>query len=65
MNALKWITPCLVLALLPALCASQEKQRIAVLLLKNENVGDLEVSVMTHLLENYFVAPPCGRWFLP
>ena len=55
MNVIKMILPVLVLALLPSLCPAQEKPRIAILQLKNENAGDLEVSVMTHLLENYFV----------
>jgi hypothetical protein len=55
MNTIKMILPALVLVLLPALCPAQEKPRIAILQLKNENAGDLEVSVMTHLLENYFV----------
>jgi hypothetical protein len=45
----------LILAMLPALCPAQEKPRIAVLQLKAENSGDLEVSVITHLIQNYFV----------
>jgi len=55
MNTIKMILPVFVLALLPALCPAQEKPRIAILQLKNENAGNLEVSVMTHLIENYFV----------
>ena len=55
MNTIKILLPALVLVLLPALCPAQEKPRIAILQLKNENAGHLEVSVMTHLLENYFV----------
>jgi hypothetical protein len=55
MNTIKMILPVFFLVLLPALCQAQAKPRIAVLQLKNENAGDLEVSVMTHLIENYFV----------
>jgi hypothetical protein len=55
MKTVKNFFPFLVLVMLPTLCISQEKPRIAILLLKNENAADLEISVMTHLLENYFV----------
>jgi hypothetical protein len=60
MNALKSILALFALALLPCVCLSQEqplveKPRIAILQLKNENASDLEVSVLTHLIENYFV----------
>ncbi|HUI91381.1 MAG TPA: CsgG/HfaB family protein [Chitinivibrionales bacterium] len=55
MNAMKIMLPVIVLELLPILCPAQEKPRIAVLQLKNENAGALEATVMTHLLENYFV----------
>jgi hypothetical protein len=55
MKTVKSLLPFLVLVLLPSLCLSQEKPRIAILQLKNENTTDLEISVMTHLLENYFV----------
>jgi hypothetical protein len=55
MKTIKILFPGLILALLPVLCLAQEKPRIAILQLKNENTTDLEISVMTHLLENYFV----------
>src|SRR4030042_976218 len=55
MNRLQCLVPALILAMLPVLCYAQEKPRIAVLQLKAENAGHLEVSVMTHLIQNYFV----------
>jgi Curli production assembly/transport component CsgG len=55
MNARKGIFALFVLTLLQSLCTAQEKPQIAVLQLKNENATDLEVSVLTHLIENYFV----------
>jgi hypothetical protein len=55
MNIVKKFFPFIVLALFPPLCLAQEKPRIALLQIKNENAADLEVTVMTHLLQNYFV----------
>jgi hypothetical protein len=55
MNTLKKFLPFIVLALFPSLCLAQEKPRIAIVQIKNENAEDLEVTVITHLLQNYFV----------
>jgi hypothetical protein len=55
MNTIKSLFPFFVLIVLPSLCLCQEKPRIAVLQLQGEKTLDLEISVLTHLIENYFV----------